>query len=292
METGIKPVNEETICRSIYPCITLKGKMNEASEFYTGVFGDGKIIQTSPFAVQFDLGGQKLLILNDGPQSSPNPAISFMVYCDSASEAEQFWSKLSEGAFALMPLGSYEWSPKYGWIQDKYGVSWQLFTGSRNDHLQKFCPTLMFTGTNTGKAFEAINFYTGIFPQSSVQDMMNYREADGENPALIKHAGFKIKDFAVKAMDSSPDHGFSFNDAISLVVECEDQEEIDIYWNALTSEGGKEVACGWLTDKYGLSWQIIPKALGKLLQDHERMPAVMNSLMKMKKIIIADLENA
>lgn len=282
----------EAMVSSIYPCITLKGKMTEASEYYVSVFGDGEIISTSPFATQFKLSGQKFLILNDGPESLPNPSISFMVYCEHASETEQYWNLLIEGGSALMPLDSYDWSPKYGWIVDKYGVSWQLFTGNTRDQVQKFCPTLMFTGANAGKAFEAINFYTGTFPQSSVQDIMNYSESDGDTTGFIKHAGFKIKNFSTKAMDSSFDHGFAFNDAISLVVECKNQEEIDTYWNALTSGGGKEIACGWLTDKYGLSWQIIPQALGKLLSDPERLPGVMNSLMKMKKLIIADLENA
>lgn len=94
------------------------------------------------------------------------------------------------------------------------------------------------------------------------------------------------------AMDSSANHNFSFNDGVSLVVECENQEEIDKYWSHLTTNGGYEVACGWLTDKYGISWQIIPKGIIKMILDPVSGQRAMAAMMKMKKLIIADLENA
>ncbi|MES2458790.1 MAG: VOC family protein [Bacteroidota bacterium] len=277
---------------AIYPCLTLKGKITEAAPFYQEVFGAGKVSQTSPYVIQIQLSGQKFMLLNDGPQAVPNPSISFMVISETPEETTQYWEKLIGGGQVLMPLNSYDWSPKYGWVQDKYGVSWQLNTSSRQDTPQKFCPTLLFTGTVAGKASEAIGYYTGLFPGSSIQGILKYGEGEGDNTEFVKHAQFKIKDFMAMAMDSSANHQFSFNDAISLVVECENQEEIDKYWQQLTAEGGKELACGWLTDKYGISWQIIPKVLGALLSDPERAPHVMSELLKMKKLVIADLENA
>jgi predicted 3-demethylubiquinone-9 3-methyltransferase (glyoxalase superfamily) len=277
---------------SIYPCLTLKGKIAEASDFYMQTFGESGVAQTSPYVIQIELSGQKFMLLNDGPTSSPNPSISFMVMCDSAEETEKYWNKLTEGGKVLMALDGYDWSPKYGWVQDKYGVSWQLYTGTKDDTLQKFCPTLMFTGAKAGKATEAVHFYTGLFPQSHIEGIMNYSEGQGDRTDFVKHAQFKLNGFTAMVMDSSADHGFTFNDAISLVVECETQTEIDKYWDQLTANGGREVACGWLTDKYGISWQIIPKGLGKLMSDPERGQRAMNALMKMKKLIIADLENA
>ncbi|WP_316818345.1 VOC family protein [Pedobacter nyackensis] len=277
---------------SIYPCLTLKGKIAEASDFYIQTFEDGKISQTSPFVIQIELSGQKIMLLNDGPTSSPNPSISFMVMCENEAETEKYWNKLIADGKALMPLDSYEWSTKYGWVEDKYGVSWQLYTGDKADTIQKFCPTLMFTGEGCGKATAAVHYYTGLFPNSHLQGILNYSKEDGESEALVKHAQFKISNFVMMAMDSSADHGFGFNDAISLVVECENQAEIDKYWSNLTSEGGYEVACGWLTDQYGISWQIIPKELGKLISDPIRGQRAMNALMQMKKLVIADLENA
>lgn len=277
---------------SIYPCLTLKGKVAEAAGFYINTFGEGKIVQTSPFVILIELSGQKMMLLNDGPSSLPNGSVSFMVISETAEETEQYWNKLIDGGQIFMPLDSYDWSTKYGWVQDKYGVSWQLYTGSKDDTPQKFCPTLMFTGANAGKAAEAVHFYTGLFPKSHIEGIMEYEEGDGDTPGLVKHAQFVINDFIAMAMDSSAEHGFDFNDAISLVVNCDTQEEIDRYWNQLTANGGYEVACGWLTDKYGISWQIVPKVLGKLMTDPERGQRAMNAMMKMKKLIIADLENA
>lgn len=276
----------------IYPCLTIRGKIAEASDFYIQTFGEGKISQTSPFVIQIELSGQKFMLLNDGPTSSPSPSISFMVICESEEETERYWNKLIEGGNALMALDSYDWSPKYGWVQDKYGVSWQVYTGDKAQTPQKFCPTLMFTGDKAGMAEKAVHFYTELFPQSNIQGVLKYSKEDDDNEEFVKHAQFKIKDFVAMAMDSSANHGFGFTDAISLVVECENQEEIDKYWGQLTANGGDEVACGWLTDPFGISWQIIPKALGKLVSDPVRGQRVMGALMKMKKLIIADLESA
>lgn len=277
---------------SIYPCLTIRGKIAEAADFYIQTFGEGKISQTSGFVIQIELSGEKFMLLNDGPSSNPNASISFMVICEDAEETERYWNKLIVDGSIFMPLDSYDWSPKYGWVQDKYGVSWQLYTGNKADTPQKFCPTLMFTGANAGKAESAINYYTKLFPDSSIQGVMKYSEQDKDRVDFVKHAQFRINGFIAMAMDSSAEHAFSFNDAISLVVECETQDEIDNYWDVLTSDGGYEVACGWLTDKYGVSWQIVPKSLGKLVSDPSRSQNVMKVMMQMKKLIIADLENA
>ena len=232
------------------------------------------------------------MLLNDGPQSQPNPAISFMVVSETAADTEKYWQQLMDGGSVLMPLNSYPWSEKYGWVKDKFGVSWQVYTGAMNNKGQNFCPTLMFTGNVAGKTAEAVHFYTGLFPQSAIMAIFNYVEGDGDKPEFIKHSQFAINDLLMGAMDSSGPHGFGFTDAVSLVVECEDQEEIDKYWHALTSNGGVEVACGWLTDQFGISWQIIPKNLGQLISRPERGQRAMAALMKMKKLIITDLENA
>ncbi|MBE9597820.1 VOC family protein [Pedobacter sp. MC2016-24] len=278
--------------KSIYPCLTLKGKAAEASDFYIQTFGEGKVVQTSAFVVQIELSGQKLMLLNDGPTAAPNATISFMVICETEAETEKYWSELIKEGKAFMALDTYPWSSKYGWVEDKYGVSWQLYTGSKIDTPQKFCPTLMFTGTNAGKAEAALRHYTALFPESNIQGVMKYNEGEGDSTDFVKHAQFSIHNFVMMAMDSSAEHRASFNDSISFVVECKSQQEIDQYWDDLTGNGGKEVACGWLTDQYGISWQIIPALLGKLMSDPIRGQRVMTALMKMKKLIIADLENA
>ena len=232
------------------------------------------------------------MLLNDGPKTAPNASISFMVICETAHEIDHCWQGLTEGGQILMPLDAYDWSPRYGWVQDKFGLSWQLYQGELKEGTQKISPTLMFTGDQAGKTEEALRFYVSVFPQSKVEGVLHYAEGDHDKPGLVKHAQFTLKDYVVMAMDSSLPHGFGFNEATSLVVECEDQSEIDRYWDRLSSGGGVEVACGWLTDKYGLSWQIIPAGLGKLMTDPEKGERAMNALLKMKKLIIADLENA
>lgn len=277
---------------NIYPCLTLKGKIANASQFYINTFGEGKVVQTSPYVIMIELSGQKLMLLNDGPSASPNTAISFMVICETPEETEQYWNNLVDGGQVFMELDSYPWSTKYGWVQDQFGVSWQLFTGSNNDTAQKFCPTFMFTGANAGKAAEAIHFYTALFPKSHIEGILKYTEEDADQTGFVKHGQFKINDFVAMAMDSSAAFDAGFNDSTSLVVECDTQADIDQYWEALTANGGQEVACGWLTDKYGISWQIIPKKLGALLSDPERAQRVMDALLKMKKLVIAELENA
>ncbi|WP_316748811.1 VOC family protein [Pedobacter gandavensis] len=276
----------------IYPCLTIRGKITEAAEFYTETFGEGKIGTTNPFVVQINLSGQTFMLLNEGPSTDPNPAISFMVMCTSGEETEKYWNKLQDGGKIMMPMDSYPWSPKYGWIQDKYGVSWQLYTGTKDDSAQKFCPTLMFTGDKAGKAETAINYYASLFPNSEIQGVLKYAEGEGDSTDFVKHAQFKLNGYTMMAMDSSAAHDFTFNDAISLVVNCETQEEIDKYWAELTSKGGFEVACGWCTDQFGISWQIIPKSIVQMISDPERGQRAMQAMMKMKKLIIADLENA
>lgn len=277
---------------SIYPCLCIKGKIAEASEFYSQTFGEAKVLHSSDIVILLELSGQKFMLLNDGPSSVPNPAISFMVMCETEAETEQYWKKLLDGGKVLMPIDKYDWSPKYGWIEDKYGVSWQLYTGDKADTPQKFSPTLMFTGNKAGQAKTAINELTELFPNSNIQGILNYNEGEGDSVDFVKHAQFKIKDYIMMAMDSSANHNFSFNDGVSLVVECENQEEIDKYWSHLTTNGGYEVACGWLTDKYGISWQIIPKGIIKMILDPVSGQRAMAAMMKMKKLIIADLENA
>ncbi|CAM4071401.1 Glyoxalase superfamily enzyme, possibly 3-demethylubiquinone-9 3-methyltransferase [Pedobacter westerhofensis] len=283
---------ETTYNNTIYPCLILKDKVSAAADFYIHAFGNGKVLQTNPIVTFIELSGQNFMLLNDGTSARPNASISFMVTSETPEETAQYWNNLAEGGKVLMPLDSYDWSIKYGWVEDKFGVSWQLFTGSKNPLSQKFCPSLMFTGADAGKAREAVHFYTQLFPKSGIEGMMEYSGDDGDTAGFIKHAQFQINGLITTAMDSSADHGFKFNEVVSLVVNCDTQDEIDHYWDNLTSDGGQEVMCGWLKDKYGISWQIVPKVIGELVTDPERGPRVMQAVMKMKKLIIEDLINA
>jgi predicted 3-demethylubiquinone-9 3-methyltransferase (glyoxalase superfamily) len=277
--------------QQIYPCLWLNGNAKEAAEFYCSVFPNSTITEESPMVVSFTSAGQKFMCLNGGPEFKPNPSLSFFVVCETKEEVAAAWRKLADDGSVLMPLDTYPWSEHYGWVQDRFGFSWQLSYGKLGDVGQKFTPALLFTGDNAGKAEEAVHFYTSLFTPSSITGILRYGPHEQNTEGQVKHAQFSLNGNVFMAMDSSFPHGFGFNEAVSLVVECEDQAEIDFFWDKLT-EGGAESMCGWLKDRYGVSWQIIPSVLKELMRDHEKAPRVVKAFMQMKKFSIADLENA
>lgn len=275
----------------IYPCLWFNGNAKEASQFYSEVFINTQITADTPMVVVFKSDGQKFMCLNGGPDFTINPSISFFVVCETMEEIDQAWNRLTEGGSILMPMDKYEWSEKYGWVQDRFGVSWQLSFGKLQDVGQKFTPTLMFTGTQQGKAEQAVQFYTSVFDNSSITGILRYAAGDNDVEGTVKHAQFNLDQHVFMAMDSSFPHSFSFNEAISFVVDCETQEEIDYFWSKL-SQGGSEGQCGWLKDKFGISWQIVPAILPQLLSNPEKSQNVMQAFMQMKKFDIEKLLQA
>lgn len=277
----------------IFPCLWCNGDAKESAEFYCQVFG-GKITVDTPVVINIDLFGQKVMLLNGGPQFEKNPSISFLINCASEEDVQHYWDKLSDGGTALMALDSYPWSKKYGWIKDKYGATWQLYFGEMQE--QRLVPTLMFMHQNNGKAMEAMEFYTNTFPDSKIEGILKYKDGgeNGENPENVQHAQFIINNYTLSCMDSSFDHKFDFNEGISLVMMTNDQKETDHLWNTLISGGGRESMCGWLKDQYGVSWQIVPKRLIELMNDTDpaKSQKVVQAMLKMQKIVIADLEAA
>ncbi len=192
----------------------------------------------------------------------------------------------------MMPLNSYPWSDKYGWVEDKYGVSWQLSLGNPEvkEEAQTY-PSLMFTDDQSGNAEKAMDFYTSLFKNSSVDTIARYEVGEHDIEGHEKYGQFVIDGYKISAMDSSGSHQFCFDQGVSLVVNCDTQEEIDFFWLNLT-EGGKEDRCGWCQDSFGLWWQIIPSILGSLMADPNKAPKVLEAFMKMKKFNIEALKSA
>lgn len=282
---------------NIFPCLWYDEDAKESAEFYCKIF-DGKVTADTPVVMNIELFGQKLMLLNGGPQFKKNASVSFMVICETENEVQKYWDQLSDGGLVLMPLDSYSWSKKYGWVQDKYGVTWQIFLGEKVSD-QKIIPTLMFIHQNNGKAIEAMELYTKTFPNSRIGNILRYGDGSEGHPAPeppenIQHAHFEIDGYSLFCMDNSYDHQFDFNEAISMVVMTDNQEQTDTYWNTLTADGGRESMCGWLKDKFGFSWQIVPKRLIQLMSDsdQEKAQKVVQAMMKMQKISIEDLEKA
>jgi predicted 3-demethylubiquinone-9 3-methyltransferase (glyoxalase superfamily) len=275
--------------KPIYPCLWFDGKGREAAEFYCSVFNNASIKSDNQLVVMMEFSGQRIMILNGGPQFRINPSVSFFVICDTVNEIDAVWNKLIDGGNVMMPIDKYAWSARYGWVQDRFGVNWQLSFSEPALARQRITPALMFTEKNCGKAEEAINFYTSLFKNSEIVLISRYAKGDMDIEGNVNHAQFRLNNGLFMAMESSLMHKFNFNEAVSFVVECVDQNEIDFFWEKLT-EGGEESQCGWLKDKYGVSWQIIPEVLSELMSDPSKSERVMNAFLKMKKFDIETLK--
>lgn len=276
---------------TIFPCLWFDGQAKAAADFYCSVFSNSKITVASPLVVKFEIEGAMIMGLNGGPMFKINPSISLFVNCQSNDEIEKIWNQLLTGGSAMMPLDKYPWSEKYGWVVDKFGMTWQLMLGESVDGGQKIMPSFLFVGEQYGKAEKAIRFYTSVFPHSAIQSLHLYQAGEPQPEGKLKFGSFTLDNNVFAAMDGFGNHEFNFNEAVSLVVECETQQEIDHYWDSLTQRG-QESMCGWLKDEFGVSWQIVPKIIGSLMTNPEKAPKVMQALMKMKKLDIETLVSA
>ena len=266
------------------------GQAEEAANFYTSIFKNSKIQSVSPTSASFALAGLKFIALNGGPQFKFTPAISFFVKCKTKREIEELWRKLSVGGTALMELAQYLFSEKFGWVQDQFGLSWQLNLTGR---AQSTTPFLMFVGKQHGKAEEAMNFYVSLFKDSKVISIERYGAGEEESEGTVKHATFSLNGCEFMAADSGREHPFTFTEAISLFVRCKTQPEIDFFWERLSLDGAKS-RCGWLKDKFGVSWQIVPSILGDMLndEDDEKSDRVMKAMLQMDRLDIKTLKQA
>jgi predicted 3-demethylubiquinone-9 3-methyltransferase (glyoxalase superfamily) len=289
--------------QKITPHLWFDTQAVEAAEFYSSTFPDSGIANVTTIydtpsgdtdVVSFELLGQQFMAISAGPLFKFTPAGSFLISCPTKEEVDTLWARLSEGGAALMPLNSYPFSERYGWTEDRYGLSWQIMLVGEGQSGQRITPTLMFVGEVCGKAEEAINLYTSVFPNSKVGPILRYGK--GEEPdseGTIKHARFLLEGQEFAAMDSGRGHDFGFNEAISLVVSCETQEEIDHYWDSLSAVPEAE-QCGWLKDRYGLSWQVAPSAMDEMLRTGTKaqVARVTEAFLKMKKFDLAALRRA
>lgn len=291
---------------NISACLWFDSQGEEAADFYTSIFANAKITDSrrydkasaaasgkpegSAMTVAFEIDNFSFLALNGGALFKKNPSISFFVNCESKVEVEQLWKKLIKGGKTLMPLNKYPFAAYYGWVEDKYGTSWQLIFADKpeGDWRPKIIPSLLFTKDNIGKAAEAIDFYTTVFRNSKTGVLAPYDEkTETSQKGNLAYGDFQVKNTWMAAMDSGAGQAFSFNEGVSMMVHCEDQNEIDAYWSKLSAVSEAE-QCGWLKDKYGVSWQIIPKNLVELLSS----PAAVQAMMQMKKLDISKLKLA
>ena len=296
--------------QKIVPHLWFDREAKEAAKFYCSVFPDSKITSITTLyntpsgntdIVLFEFWGYKFQAISAGPLFQFNPSISFMVNFDPSQDKEarqridEVWVNLMEGGKALMPLGEYPFSERYGWVQDRYGLSWQLiYTNPEGEERPLIIPSLLFVGDIYGKAEEASDFYLSVFKNTKRGTIARYPSGmEPDQESMVMFTDFKLEGQWFSAMDSAREHGFNFNEAISFMLFCKDQEEIDYYWNKLSAVPEAE-QCGWLKDKYGLSWQIVPAVMDKMMQDQdpEKIDRVTQAFLKMKKFDLATLQRA
>jgi predicted 3-demethylubiquinone-9 3-methyltransferase (glyoxalase superfamily) len=298
------------LIQKIVPHLWFDKEANEAAEFYVSTFPDSRItniteLHNTPSGdaglVSFELWGQKFMAINGGPYFKFNPTMSFMVNFDPSREKDasekivEVWNKLSEGGTVLMPLEKYPFSEKYGWIQDKYGLSWELIlTNPEGEERPTIMPSLLFVGDKCGKAEDAMMFYLSVFKNSKQGLKARYPQGMEPNKeGTIMFSEFMLENEWFVAMDNAGDHKFNFNEAISFIVNCDTQDEIDYYWNKLSAVPESE-QCGWVKDMYGVSWQIVPREMEEMISNstQEQIERVSQATLKMKKLDLAEIRKA
>ncbi|MEZ4740881.1 MAG: VOC family protein [Bdellovibrionota bacterium] len=294
----------------IVPHLWFDKEAQEAVEFYTSIFPNSKVtnlttVEDTPSGncdvVSFELWDRQFMAISAGSLFKFNPSISFLVNIDSSQgeeakkQLDYIWDRLSEGGRILMPLGKYPFSERYGWIQDRYGLSWQLILSDPNgDERPSIIPSLLFVDDRQGQAAAAGQFYQSVFKNTKAGQLLFYGANQEPNKeGTVMFSDFRLENTWFIAMDAGLKHDFTFNESISFVVNCNDQEEINYYWENLSAVPEAE-QCGWVKDKFGISWQIIPAVLSDMMAcgNQERVKRVAQAFLKMKKFNIDELQKA
>lgn len=300
--------------------IWCNGNAEEAGAFYAEAFGAADIDASSvvdaryPHAglpefqahlagaaltVGVTIGGTRLTLINAGPEFTPNPSISIMVNFDplmcggdvdsTRERLAVLWERLADGGTVMMELGTYPFSKLYGWVEDRNGVSWQLMlTDPAGDPRPLIIPALMFDGASQNCAAEASDLYVSLFADlpggSEVGTRATYGVLTGRAHAdALAFGEFRLDEQWCMGADNGSGVDHPFTPAVSLQVDCASQAEIDLLWNALSAVPEAE-QCGWLEDRYGVSWQIVPDNMGELMQ----RPNAYEHMLQMKKLVIED----
>jgi predicted 3-demethylubiquinone-9 3-methyltransferase (glyoxalase superfamily) len=290
---------------AIVPCLWFDNQAEEAARFYTRTFGDGQVLATSHYpesfdnpsgkprgsvlTVEFEVLGRRFTALNGGPHFVINPSVSFFLHTGTTERTDELCAELVKGGKYLMPPGNYPWSERYGWVQDRFGVSWQVMTSSAGAGI---VPCLMFADAQHGRAEEAMKAYAAVFPEGRIVHIQRYG-ADRGPEGKVVHGRFVLAGQDFIAMDSHEPRGATFNEGLSFQVMCEDQAEVDRYWQRL-SDGGRPGVCGWVRDAFGLSWQIVPKRISAWLasRDTRANDRAFRAMLGMTKLDIAALDAA
>ena len=296
--------------QKIVPHLWFDKEAKEAAEFYVSAFPDSKITNITTLHntpsndaefLTFSLSGYEFMAISAGPYFKTNPSISFMVNFDPSRDPDAkanldaLWVKLSEGGKALMPLGEYPFSKWYGWVEDKFGVSWQLILTNPDGEERPFIiPSMLFVGDVCGKAEEAGDLYVSVFKNAKRGAISRYPAGmEPDKEGTIMFSDFMLEGQWFVAMDSAHKHEFGFTEGISFLIRCDSQEELDYYMNKLSAVPEAE-QCGWMKDKFGVSWQASPIRMEEMMLEgtQEQIDRITQAMLPMKRIDIATLEEA
>lgn len=275
----------------------------EAARWYVSIFERSRILRIDSLegtpsgqvdTVEFELDGVAFSAISAGPYFQLNSSISLMVTCRSVEEVDRLYAKLSTGATEQMPLGEYPFSKRYVWLTDRFGLDWQLTCFETDEISQKIRPTLLFGGAACGKAESALAFYAGVFPGAALGYVNHYRPGEAKDArALVNYGEINLPGSQFVVMDHGAGGDEPFNEAFSFLVPCDDQAEIDTLWEALSAVPEAE-QCGWIKDRFGVSWQIVPAEMADVLASlsGEAKARYTEAFLQMKKLDVAALRRA
>lgn len=260
----------------ITPAIWCDGTADEAAQFYADVFRDTSIAEQAPgIAATVSIHGFKLSLINGGNQYAPNPSISCILNFDpllfggeeqARAYLDELYERLSTGG-VLMELGEYPFSPRYAWVRDRFGMTWQLMlTDPDGDPRPFVIPSFMFGGTNHAHAEEATDAWIALFDNARRGALYRYEEGGPLDAGTVMFTDFTLRGTWMAATDSGTFHDFTFTPGVSMIVSCRGQEEIDRYWAGLSAVPEAE-RCGWCVDRWGVSWQVVPHNIAELMAD-------------------------
>ena len=278
----------------ITPAIWCDGTADEAAQFYADVFRDTSIAEQAPgIAATVSIHGFRLSLINGGNQYAPNPSISCILNFDpllfggeeqARAYLDELYKRLSTGG-VLMELGEYPFSPRYAWVRDRFGMTWQLMlTDPDGDPRPFVIPSFMFGGTNHANAEEATDAWIALFDNSRRGVLYRYKEGGPLDAGTVMFTDFTLRGTWMAATDSGTFHDFTFTPGVSIIVSCRDQEEIDRYWAGLSAVPEAE-RCGWCVDRWGVSWQVVPHNIAELMAD----AATRDKILHMGKIDLTEL---
>ena len=278
----------------ITPAIWCDGTADEAAQFYTDIFRDASVTEQAPgIAATVSIHGFKLSLINGGNQYTPNPSISCILNFDpllfggeeqARTYLDELYERLSTGG-VLMELGEYPFSPRYAWVRDRFGMTWQLMlTDPDGDPRPFVIPSFMFGGTNHTHAEEATDAWIALFDNSRRGALYRYEEGGPLDAGTVMFTDFTLRGTWMAATDSGTFHDFTFTPGVSMIVSCRDQEEIDRYWAGLSAVPEAE-RCGWCVDRWGVSWQVVPHNIAELMAE----AATRDKILQMGKIDLTKL---